>query len=162
FFQRIESETSAFYRLGVEAPVSETKDRFLDAKVSVKAPGASVRTHARALVASAAAEPLSIDDALTRPLMQGGDSLGLPIALGIALRRDPANAAQVQMGVNAQVPASTSGPLTAMFAVLDSAGHVVQQGRTQITQPAARQDFLVALPVSVEPGKYTLRFAVAD
>ncbi len=161
FFKRIESETSAFYRLGVEAPVTTSKQRFLATKVSVRTPGTTVRVNRRALVAAVAAEAVPIDDQLKTTLAQGGVSFGVPIALATALRHEPASNA-LQLAVNVQVPASVDGPLIAMFALVNEAGQVKQAGRRQVPAPPAGEDYQLAFPVPIEAGRYRLRFAVAD
>jgi hypothetical protein len=49
FFARIVSETSAFYRLGIELPVAPY-ERLGDIAVAVKRPGVTVRSHRQALL----------------------------------------------------------------------------------------------------------------
>src|SRR5262249_2469068 len=61
FFTRVERETSGFYQIGVEAPVSKDKKRILNAKVTVRVPDVTVRANPHALAASVAAEDLPTD-----------------------------------------------------------------------------------------------------
>ncbi len=165
FFTRIERETSGFYQLGVEAPISPDRKRLISAKVSVRMPGVTVRANPHALAENVAAEAVSIDDRLKAALAQGGTSFGVPLALATALRRDPAPGAALQLGVDVQVPSLVQAPLVAMFALVDESGKIVQEGRKQVPPAAAgspAQDYQLALPVPLAPGTYRLRFAVAD
>jgi VWFA-related protein len=161
FFKRIASETSGIYRLGVDLPLSGGKTRFLDAKVTVNRPGMTIRTRRHALVPSAAADAVSIDESLKARIAQGGVAYGVPMALATALRRERAGAG-LQLGVNVQVPDSVASPLTAMFALMNEAGAVVQAGRPAVTRTAADDDHRVAFGVPLAPGAYRLRFSVAD
>jgi VWFA-related protein len=162
FYRRIEAETSGFYRLGVEAPLGTDKARFVKAKVSVKQSGVTVRTHAQALVATVAAQPVSIDDQLKTTLAQGGASFGVPIALATALRRSLTAAGSLELGVNVEVPAVVAAPLVAMYALVNESGKTLQQARREIPPGAPNADYQLAFPVRLEPGNYRLRFAVAD
>ncbi len=162
FFKRIMSETSGIYRLGVEATASVTAARFLDAKVSVKKSGATVRAHRHAIAASANAAPVPADEALRTRVAQGGVAFGVPIALATSLRRDPASGAGLQLGVNIQMPANVSAPLVAMFALVDQSGKIVNAGKQGVPPALAGEDYQLAFPIGVAPGPYRLRFAVAD
>ncbi|HUL74069.1 MAG TPA: VWA domain-containing protein [Vicinamibacterales bacterium] len=161
FFARIESETSGIYRLGVQAPALNGKQRFLSSKVSVRRPGTTVRVNRDALVGAVAAEPVSIDEQLKANLGRGGVAFGVPIALATAQRRDPATN-DLQLGVNVQVPGSVSGPIVAMYALVDDQGKITQAGRREVPSAAAGEDYRLAFPVPIDAGKYRLRFAVAD
>ncbi|HEX5214983.1 MAG TPA: VWA domain-containing protein [Vicinamibacterales bacterium] len=161
FFKRIIAETSGVYRLGVDAPTSIKRDRFIDAKVKVNRPGVTVRSNRHALVRSEAAEAVPIDDALRARLAQGGVAYGVPIALATALRRERAGD-RVELGVNALMPANAPGPLTTMFTLVNEAGQAVQAGKKIATQTTATEDYRVALGIPIAPGAYRLRVAVAD
>jgi VWFA-related protein len=161
FFKRIETETSGFYQLGVEAPMVTDKHRYFSTKVSVKASGATVRVNREALLASVTPESVPIAEQLKATLAQGGVAFGVPIALGAAQRRDPSSNA-LQLGVNVQVPASVEGPLVTMYGLVNEAGQVTQAGRRDVPAPKPGEDYQLAFPVQVEPGKYRLRFVVAD
>ena len=102
------SETSGIYRLGVTALTTPIPGRFLNVKVTVNRPGLTVRANRHALVPTAAAAPVSIDDLLREKIAQGGVGFGVPIALATALRRDPSGDA-LQLAVNVQVAANAKG-----------------------------------------------------
>jgi VWFA-related protein len=164
FFKRIIAETSGIYRLGVEAPLPANTARLLDVKVSVNRPGVTVRANHHALVPSAKAEALTpekLDEALRTRIASGGVAFGVPIALATSLRRDPAKDAELQLGVNVQIPGGVPAPLVAMYSLVNSAGQVVKAGK-QTIQTAAGEDYQIAFPVGTAPGAYRLRFAAAD
>jgi VWFA-related protein len=162
FFRRIISETSGVYRLGVETTANVATARFLDAKVSVKRSGVTVRAHRHAIVPTANVAPVPVDEALRTRIASGGVAFGVPIALATSLRRDPAAGGGLQLGVNIQMPANVAAPLVAMFAVVDQAGKIVNAGRQPVPSAMAGEDYQLAFPIGVAPGAYRLRFAVAD
>ena len=161
FFKRIVSETSGVYRLGVDMPLSGKQNRFLNAKVTINRPGLTVRTHRHALMPSAGAETVSIEEALRARIAQGGVAFGVPVALATAVRRERAGA-ELQLGVNVQMPADVASPLSAMFALVNETGGVVQAGRPAVTQGSPGDDHRVAFGVPLVPGNYRLRFSIAD
>jgi hypothetical protein len=162
FFSQIVTETSALYRLGVEAPVMKDPKKFLSVNVTVKPPGLTVRASHRAIAGANAVDTMSTEDRLKSALQQGGAAYGVPIALATALRRNPVDT-QVQVGVNVQMPASAPGPLVAMFAVVNEDGKIEQAGRKDVPPPpAAGDDYRLAFPIALPEGNYRLRFATSD
>jgi VWFA-related protein len=166
FYNRIVTEVSGLYRLGVEAPTGLKPGRFVSVKVSVNRPGVTVHTNTHALQPSAVAAatvpatPASVGDALKLRIEQGGAAFGVPIQLSTGLRKDTASA-RLQVLVNVDVPAATPGPLATMFAMMNSAGTIVFSGRKDV--PAStNDDYRVLVPVPLEDGDYRLRVAVAD
>jgi VWFA-related protein len=162
FFKRIISETSGIYRLGVETSASVATLRFIEARVSVKRSGVTVRAHRHAIVPNANAAPVPVDEALRTRIASGGVAFGVPIALATSFRRDPAGAGTVQIGVNVQMPANVAAPLVAMFAIVDQAGKVVNAGKQAVQSAPPGEDYQLAFPIGITPGSYRLRFAVAD
>jgi VWFA-related protein len=164
FYNRIITEVSGLYRLGVEAPPGLQPNRYVSVKVSVKRSGVTVHTNTHAVqpsaVATATATPAAIGDALKLRLEQGGAAFGVPIRLATGLRKDTASA-RVQVLVTVDVPAATPGPLTTMFALMNGAGTIVSSGRTDVPMPA-NDDYRISMPVPVDAGEYRLRVAVAD
>jgi len=162
FFTRILAETSGVYRLGVEVASGVAASRYLDAKVSVRRSGVTVRAHRHALVAAANAAPVDVDAMLRARVAQGGVAFGVPIALATFQRRDPAGGGALQLGVNIQMPANVASPLVAMFAIVDQAGKIVNAGRQPVPPAPVGEDYQLAFPIAVTSGTYRLRFAVAD
>jgi VWFA-related protein len=161
FFARILSETSAVYRLGVEAPRLAEQRRLLNVKVSVNRKDVTVRANRRAVLPTVAPDPVRVDDALRTRIAQGGVAFGVPIAFGTSLRRDQGSD-RLQLGVNVEVPANVTAPLTVMFAVIDTRGHTIQAGRHVVAEAPKSSPYRVAFPVPLAPGDYRIRFAVAD
>jgi hypothetical protein len=158
-FRRIYNETSGVYRLGVESGPLKTGDRFLDVKVAIDRPGVTVRAHRHALVPGAAVTTEAIDEQLRNRLAQGGIAFGVPIAVATAVRGGAD--AVVRVAVDAQMPATSAGPLTALYGFVDAKGAMVQSGRREV--PASRSgDYRVTFDAPVAPGGYRLRFVVAD
>jgi hypothetical protein len=137
------------------------KRRYVSPKVTLSKPGLTVRVRSDALVASAAALNLPIDDRLRARLAQGGVAFGVPIALGTSIRRD-GDGPRLQLAVNVEVPSIADAPLVAMFSVVNAGGQTVQMGRKELPAAAPGEDHRIALPLPVPPGRYQLRFAVAD
>ena len=161
FLTRILSETSGIYRLGVEAPLSAAKHRYVSSKVTFARPGLTARVHRDALVASAADTSVPIDDRLRARLAQGGVAFGVPIAVATAVRRD-GDGPLLQLGINLEVPSLADAPLVTMFSLVNAAGQTVQMGRKEIAAAAPGEDYRLALPLSIGRGRYQLRLAVAD
>lgn len=164
FFTRIEAETSAIYRLGVDGPAGVDKARFLNAKVSVKTPGVTVRANRKALFADAPKEVIPIDKQLMNAVAGGFVDVAVPVTVATVLRRD-AQSSQLQLGVNLQIPPDVPGPVTMMFSLMDEAGKPLPglAGRKQLTPPAPGQDyrFSFALPLAAA-GRYSMRVSAAD
>jgi len=168
FLHRIDAETSALYRLGVELPPGGDPSRFVAIKVSVSRPGVTVRTNVHALRrpadASAAtapeAGPAAAPDPMRLRLDQGGDAFGVTMRLATALRKDPASA-HGQMLITIDMPAATPGPLKALFAVLNSAGAMVQSGRADVA-PTPNDDYHLTFPVPIEEGDYRVHVVASD
>lgn len=161
FFTRIEAETSAIYRLGIDAPANATSARYINAKVSVNRPGVTVRANRKALSANAAPVDVPVEDQLRTAVKYGGIDAAVPIRVAATVRREPSGET-LQIGVNVEMPADVAGPVTTMFSLVDAAGASVKAGRTILPQPAAGQPYFFAFPLSVAAGPYTLRVATAD
>jgi VWFA-related protein len=161
FFHRIVAESSAMYQLGVEMPTTAPAGEFLNAKVSVRRPGVTVRTNAHALTPSAPTGSISVDEALQSRLAQGGAAFGVAITCATARRRADTGAA-IQLGVTVRVPASTPPPLVLRFALVDDAGAIAQAGRQEIAQALAGDDYWLTFAMPIDAGRYRLRVAVAD
>ena len=159
FFRRIYTETSGVYRLGVESGPIKADQRFLDVKVTLDRPGTTVRAHRHALVPGAAVTSEPVEQQLRNRLAQGGIAFGVPIVLATAVRGG--NDGVVRIAVDAQMPASTNGPLIAIFGLVDAKGAMAQSGRRELALSTSG-DYRVTFDTRVAPGGYRLRFVVAD
>jgi VWFA-related protein len=161
FFKRIESETSGIYRLGVEAPTGSNNARYLKTSVHVSRAGVTVRANRTSIVPGLTGTPVDPDNALRTRLAEGGTSVGVPLAAGAEMRRDPADASQIEIDTSVHVPASVTGPLTMMYGLMDQNGRMGDVGRLELSQ-ANDSDYQVAFPIRVTAGQYRLRVVVSD
>jgi len=159
FFKRIYSETSGIYRLGVESGPLKPNEKFLDVKVAIDRPGVTVRAHRHALVPGTSVTSESTEEQLRNRLAQGGIAFGVPIAVATAVRGGSDGV--VRVAVDAQMPATSTGPLTAVYGFVDAKGAMVQSGRREL-QATKSGDYRVTFDAPVTPGGYRLRFIVAD
>jgi VWFA-related protein len=179
FFRRVATAASAVYRLSVELASDATAGQDIALAVKVRRPGLSAHANRHAIAPSAAADaapaiapaaplaspaaaaapPMSLDDQLRAAIATGQTKGGVPIALAKALRRaqDPA---QVDVGVRIDVPATVKGPLTAMFGLVDDTG-TIRTAKKTIDAPSGA-GYAMTFSIPVTPGRYRLRFAVAD
>jgi hypothetical protein len=86
----------------------------------------------------------------------------VPISVTTMLRRDPNPAGHLQLAVGAQIPASVRAPFTAMFALANDTGAIINEARVTVPPQASGPDYLLTFPILLDPGSYQLRFAVAD
>lgn len=143
-FTRAAAAGSAVYRLGVEAPADVTASKAIRVSATVSRPDVAVHANRQAVLPEAAER----------------DSLfGVPLRVAVARRR--ASAAQMELAVGLEVPASTRGPVTMTFTLVDRAG-VAHKGSRPLLQPAAGENYRLTFPIQVAPGDYTLRVAVTD
>lgn len=161
FITRIEAETSAIYRLGIEAPPNATSARYLNAKVSVKRPGVTVRANRKALSASAAPIEVPVEDQLRNAVSYGGVDIAVPITIATAVRRE-LSGSNVEIGVNVQMPADVAGPVTTMFSLVDPEGKSVRAGRKVLPPAPAGEPYFMTFPLPVTAGQYRLRVSAAD
>ena len=171
---------AAVYRLVVELPADATPGRDVAVAATVRRRGLSAHVNRHAIEAAAswandtasaapatgvdapAATPpraMSLDDQLRAAISTGQTKLGVPIALAKALRRAQ-DAAQIDVGVRIEIPSTVKGPLTAMFGLVNEAG-AIRSGKHTI-DAASGGSYAIAFSVPVAPGRYRLRFVVAD
>ena len=160
FFERIVGDTTSVYRLGVEAPTGGTPKRYVAVKISSKRPGLTLHASAQAARPSVPDASTPAADALKQRVEQGGTGFAVPIALTTSRRRDT-SPTRVQLIASIDVPASTPAPVTAMFALINGSGAVVQSGKKDLPATPG-DDYRLALPLPADAGDYRFRVAVAD
>ncbi|MGH9409883.1 MAG: VWA domain-containing protein [Vicinamibacterales bacterium] len=161
FIKRIESETSGFYRLGVEPPANAGGQRYLKTTVRVRESGLTIRTTRASIMPTVAAAPVDIDHELRTRLAEGGTSYGVPLTIGAEMRRDPTDVTRIEMDVSVDIPPSVKAPLTMMYGLMDETGKIIDAGRTQAAQ-AAPSGYRLAFPIRASAGQYRLRVAASD
>lgn len=159
---------SPVYRITVEPPAGAPAGVTFAVGVAVARPGTKVLgaphavvapAHVAAAALPAAAAGRSIEDRLRNAIATGRPERGLPIRLGRALRRG-ADATQVLLDVQIEIPASAKAPLSAWLGVVDGRGAIRSAGQ-QIAAPESG-NYRLEFSLPLAPGPYTLRFAAAD
>ena len=173
-FDAVTPAVSWVYRLVIPAPPNTEPGREFSLHASVRKGGVTVLASGRAVAAVPGAAPpavtvpkpatatpaLSIDDQLRAAIATGRTLRAVPIAIRRTLARAP-DAAQVLIDINAEIPASAKGPLTAFLGIVD-AGGAIRSGRQQIDAPADGAAYQLRFSLPVAPGTYKLRLAIAD
>jgi hypothetical protein len=160
--QRIASETSGFYRLGVEVPSNLMGQRYLKTTVRVREPGLTVRAGRESIVTTPAVAPVDLDHKLRARLSESGRSNAVPLILGIQVRRDQADASRVEIDAAVYVPSDVPGPLTIIYTLLgDDGGSIVEAPRKAVA-PRSEGGYRLAFPIRVLHGRYRLRVAAGD
>jgi VWFA-related protein len=167
-FERLSSETSAYYLLGVEQATGDRDGEEHRIDVEVRRRGVTVRSR-RAFVMAAAAENARrkpeeiLIDALRTPF----GVTEVPLRLTTFTRAGgPDGKVRVMVAAEVGQPGNAREDYTVGYALLDDLGNVVasRAERTTLTAPngmtTAPLDYLNEF--LVEPGVYTLRFGVVD
>ena len=161
FFNRIESETSGIYRLGVEPPTGTANAHYLKTSVRVRMAGVTVRANRVSTVPSLTTPPVDSENALRTRFAEGGASFGVPLTVGAEMRRDPTDASHIEMDVSVEVPGTVTGPVTLLYGLMDEKGTIGDVGRDQLLQ-ANQGDYQVAFPIHLRKGQYRLRVVASD
>lgn len=177
-FDKVLMLSSAVYRLGVELPSGAQPGKDLQVTVSVKRAGLTAKAN-RMAVPVAAAEPApapkpvaevpkmlagqvaaSLDDVLKAALNSSAATSGVPIRMALTTRRSSTGVGLVDVSVNAEIPPTSQGPLTAIVGVVDASGAMRVSRR--VLDAAAGADFVAQYLFPLEPGDYRIRLGVAD
>jgi len=179
-FDASPTPSTAIYRLAVALPADVTPGGDFAIAATVRRRGLSAHVNRHAIVAAASAaddiasaapatrvdapaatppRAMSLDDQLRAAISTGQTKRGVPIALAKALRRAQ-DAAQIDVGVRIEIPSTVKGPLTAMFGLVNEAG-AIRSGKQTIDAPSGGS-YAMVFSVPVAPGRYRLRFVVAD
>ena len=160
-FKRIASEISASYVLGVEArPDDRTRDK---ASVEVKRKGVTVRA-STSLAAALPRTPRPMEDALSDLLSSPASSAGIPLRVAPFFSRDAATGKlRVTVAADIGQPGASHAEFGIGYVLTSSSGEIVSKGGatrtlTASATEAARYDGSLV----IDPGAYTLRFAVVD
>ena len=176
-FDRVLIASAAVYRLGVELPAGGKPGDFFDVSVSVKRPGLKARANRFSVAAApAAAETApaaasapapsapvvaaSIDDTLKSALSANKAANSVPIRIAAYVRRSASAEGQIDVAVDAAIPASVSGPLTTFIGVVDAKGALRSSRR--VLNPSDGADYATSFLFPLPPGDYRVRYAVAD
>jgi VWFA-related protein len=167
-FERVEAELSGYYLLGLEADPRDRDGKPHPIRVEVPRKGATVRARRQMLnVAAEDAHAKSprevVAEGLNTPLLMSA----LPIRIITFALQGPEQS-KVQLLIHAEVGTDYSGPrrVSVGYMIADRFGHVLESR----TSDARLAPLVNGVPsslqyvggASLEPGDYSLKFAVAD
>ena len=166
-FERLGSGISAYYLLGVEqAPGDRDGDRHrID--VEVRRRDVTVRSRRAFVLSAPTSDGRTSADILSDALRAPFGVAEVPIRITTFTRQNP-DSAKVRVLLAAEVgqPGAPSEPYTAGFALIDPAGEVVASMSEKRVLSAPRDAATAPLDylhtIVVDPGVYSLRFAVVD
>ena len=165
-FDRLASEISAWYILGVEQRPSDSKGDRHRIDVEVRRRDVTIRSR-QAFVLSPTLKKRSAEDNLRDALSSPFPVSGLPVRVTTFAQQDPASQ-KVRLTVAAQVgaPGAEPAPYTVGFIVIDDANQVagsfVTQAKLSPGAGSPNEPLQFVGGVSLDPGIYSLRFGVVD
>ena len=166
-FERLASEISAYYLLGVEQRPGDEQDARRRIDVQVRRRDVTIRSRQAYVLSPAADRRRAPDEALRDALGSPYPVSGVPVRVTTFAQQDPASG-RVQLLIAAQVGAPGARPqdFTIGYVLIDDQNRVAASyGDSRPLAPLAGSpneplSFLGA--AAVDPGVYTLRFAVVD
>jgi VWFA-related protein len=167
-FDRLRSELSGYYLLGVEPDQRDRDGKPHPIRVDVARRGVTVRARRTTLLSAAGSEmPLSPHDAVTAALRSPLVVSILPLK-GIVFTLRGADPSQLQLLVHAEIGTEYSAPrrVSVALEVLDRQGQSVggQISEAQLTtaSPGIASPLAFTAGAPVSPGEYVVKLAVAD
>jgi VWFA-related protein len=167
-FERVESEISGYYLIGVESDAKDRDGRSHPLRVDVQRKGAQVRS--RRQVINAAADQRAprnrhqaVAAALGSPLIVS--SLPLRVA-SFALQGPEKDRVQILIHADVGADYAASKVTTVAYAITDAAGRVVENkafdARLLPVMTGVPSPLQYKTGASLAPGDYTLKFAVVE
>jgi tetratricopeptide (TPR) repeat protein len=166
-FERLASEISAMYILGVEQRPSDSKGDRHRIDVEVRRQNVTIRSRQAFVTSQTFRAKRSAEDNLRDALSSPFPVSGLPVRVTTFAQQDPASQ-KVRLTVSAQVGAAGARPgqYTVGYIVIDDANQVAGSFLTKATlSPGAgspNEPLHFVSGVVLEPGIYSLRFGVVD
>jgi VWFA-related protein len=166
-FARIDSELSGYYLLGVEADPSTRDGKPHGIKVDVDRPGVTVRSRRQLIANRPPPPPRTPEEALLPAFSSPSPIAALPIRVATFSMRG-AGEKNIQLMIHAEVGADYTAQKSVVlgFVIADRNDRVVQRraGNSSLRpivpgQPSALQ---FTTSVTLDPGDYTMKLAVAD
>ncbi len=166
-FARIDSELSGYYLLGVEADPSTRDGKPHGIKVDVERPGVTVRSRRQLIANRPPPPPRTPEEALLPAFSSPTPIAALPIRVATFSMRGGGDK-NIQLMIHAEVGADYAAQKTVVlgFVIADRNDRVVQRraGNSSLRpiapgQPSALQ---FTTSVTLDPGDYTMKLAVAD
>jgi VWFA-related protein len=164
---RIESELSGYYMLGVESVTTDKDGKPHPIRVSVRRPGASVRSRRQFVRVGDLDNPRTPREAVVNALASPMMLPALPLTVATFPLQGP-DPSKVQLLVHASIGSDYSAAKVVTFGYLitDAKGRIIESlgADTRLSPLVAGVPSPLQYNVasSVPPGEYTLKLAVAD
>ncbi len=166
-FQRVESELSGYYLLGVESSPADRDGKTHSVRIEVTRKGLTVRAR-RALVNPVdSGKPKSAREMVTAAVNTPLPISALPLRVATFSLQGP-EVGKVQLLIHADIGTDYSSPRNATvgYAIIDSEGRMVDSQLGEARLPPVMNGVPGALQftggASVPPGDYTLKLAVNE
>jgi VWFA-related protein len=166
-FDRLASEISAMYILGVEQRPSDSKGDRHRIDVEVRRQNVTIRSRQAFVTSPTFKGKRTAEDSLREALSSPFPVSGLPVRVTTFAQQDPASQ-KVRLTVSAQIGAAGAkpSPYTVGYIIINDANEVAGSFVTKATlSPGAgspNEPLHFAGGVVLEPGIYSLRFGVVD
>ena len=166
-FDRLASEISASYLLGVEQRPSDSRGDRHRIDVEVRRRDVIIRSRQAFVLSPTVTQKKSPRDYLADALVSPFAVSGVPVRVTTFAQQDPASD-KVRLTISAQVgqPGAPAGAFTVGYLVINDANQVAANFVTQATlSPGAgspNEPLQFASGVLLDPGIYSLRFGVVD
>lgn len=166
-FDRLASELSSYYIIGVEAEPGDRDDTTHRIDVAVRRRGVTLRSR-RAFVMAAARDaspptPERMGDLLSSPF--GVPDVPLRVTT-FAMQHEDAAKVRLLLAADVGQPGAAAARYTIGWALIDGEGHIAASasGERLLSPIAGRADQPLGFvtPIVVEPGVYSLRLGVVD
>ncbi|HKE84914.1 MAG TPA: VWA domain-containing protein [Vicinamibacterales bacterium] len=166
-FDRLASEISAYYLLGVEQRPSDSRGDRHRIDVEVRRRDVTIRSRQAFVLSPSQTTKKSPRDHLADALVSPFAVSGVPVRVTTFASQDPASE-KVRMTISAQIgqPGAKPGPYTVGYLVLNDQNQVAANFATQATLSpragSANEPLQFDSGVLLDPGIYSLRFGVVD
>jgi len=166
-FDRLASEISAYYVLGVEQRPTDARGDRHRIDVEVRRRDVTVRSRQAFVLSPTFAKRGSAQDHLRDALVSPFAVSGVPVRVTTFAQQDPGSE-KVRLTISAQVgqPGTKPAPYTVGYLVIDDSNQVVGNFATQMMlSPGAgseNEPLQFVRGLLVDPGLYSLRFGVVD
>jgi VWFA-related protein len=166
-FDRLASEISAVYILGVEQRPSDSKGDRHRIDVEVRRQNVTIRSRQAFVMSPTFTKKRSAEDHLRDALASPFPVSGLPVRVTTFAQQDPASQ-KVRLTVSAQVgaPGAKPAPFTVGYIVIDDtnqvAGSFVTKAQLSPSAGSPNEPLHFVSGLVLDPGIYSLRFGVVD
>ena len=166
-FERLASELSAYYLLGVEQAARDRDGKRHRIDVEVKRRNVSVRSRRAFVLSTGLTGKLTAEDRLVSALKTPFAVAEVPVRLTTYGYQDPAgNKARVVMAAEIGQAGAPPGEYNVGYVLIDDRGGVASSGqeKRKLEPIDGRKNAPLGFvgAVAVEPGNYSIRFGVVD